>query len=71
MEVRITCLRKLALHETMEFHEVINFMTTSLLKSKLSQGVVFDDDLRALLDKNVKLSTLHSLLWSSSTRNQN
>nr|WP_239534696.1 MULTISPECIES: spore coat protein [Bacillales] len=41
----------------MEFHEVINFMTTSLLKSKLSQGVVFDDDLRALLDKNVKLST--------------
>ena len=29
----------------------------SLLKSKLSQGVVFDDDLRALLDKNVKLST--------------
>ena len=49
--------KKLALHETMEFHEVINFMTTSLLKSKLSQGVVFDDDLRALLDKNVKLST--------------
>lgn len=49
--------KKLALHESMEFHEVINFMTTSLLKSKLSQGVVFDDDLRALLDKNVKLST--------------
>ncbi|MBD8521040.1 spore coat protein [Lysinibacillus fusiformis] len=49
--------KKLALHETMELHEVINFMTTSLLKSKLSQGVVFDDDLRALLDKNVKLST--------------
>jgi len=49
--------KKLAVHETMEFHEVINFMTTSLLKSKLSQGVVFDDDLRALLDKNVKLST--------------
>ncbi|MCP1145054.1 spore coat protein [Lysinibacillus endophyticus] len=49
--------KKLALHETMEFHEVINFMTTSLLKSKLSQGVVFDDDLRDLLEKNVKLST--------------
>ena len=48
--------KKLALYETMEFHEVLNFMTTSLLKSKLSQGVVFDDDLRALLDKNVKLS---------------
>ncbi|HWL23133.1 MAG TPA: spore coat protein [Ureibacillus sp.] len=49
--------KKLALHETMEFHELINFMTTSLLKSKMSQGIVFDDDLRALLDKNVKLST--------------
>ncbi|MEK9197267.1 spore coat protein [Ureibacillus sp. 179-F W5.1 NHS] len=49
--------KKLALHETLEFHEVINFMTTSLLKSKLSQGIVFDQDLRELLDKNVKLST--------------
>ena len=49
--------KKLALHEMMEFHEVINFMTLSLLKSKLSQGVVFDQDLRELLDKNVKLTT--------------
>ncbi|MFY3791414.1 spore coat protein [Ureibacillus sp. MALMAid1270] len=49
--------KKLALHETMEFHELINFMTTSLLKSKMSQGIVFDDDLRALLEKNVKLTT--------------
>ncbi|BDH61803.1 spore coat protein F-like protein YraG [Lysinibacillus sp. PLM2] len=48
--------KKYAAHETMEFHELINFMTTSLLKSKLSQGVVFDQDLRDLLDKNVKLS---------------
>jgi similar to spore coat protein len=49
--------KKMALHEMMEFHEVINFMTLSLLKSKLSQGVVFDEDLRSLLEKNVKLST--------------
>jgi len=49
--------KKLALHETMELHELINFMTTSLLKSKMSQGIVFDDDLRALLEKNVKLTT--------------
>ena len=49
--------KKLALHEMMEFHEVINFMTLSLLKSKLSQGVVFDQDLRELLEKNVKLTT--------------
>jgi len=49
--------KKLALHETMEFHELINFMTTSLLKSKMSQGIVFDDELRELLNKNVKLTT--------------
>lgn len=49
--------KKLAMHEMMEFHEVINFMTLSLLKSKLSQGVVFDQDLRELLEKNVKLTT--------------
>lgn len=49
--------KQFAPHETYEFHEVINFMTVSLLKSKLSQGVVFDEDLRKLLDKNVKLST--------------
>lgn len=49
--------KKMALHEMMEFHEMINFMTLSLLKSKISQGVVFDQDLRALLEKNVKLSS--------------
>jgi len=49
--------KKMALHEMMEFHEVINFMTLSLLKSKLSQGVVFDQELRALLEKNVRLSS--------------
>ncbi|KGR88431.1 spore coat protein [Ureibacillus massiliensis 4400831 = CIP 108448 = CCUG 49529] len=48
--------KKFAAHETMEFHELINFMTVSLLKSKLSQGVVFDQDLKELLDKNVKLT---------------
>lgn len=49
--------KKMALHEMMEFHEMINFMTLSLLKSKISQGVVFDQDLRALLEKNVRLSS--------------
>lgn len=49
--------KKFAPHETFEFHEVINFMTVSLLKSKVSQGVVFDQDFCKLLDKNVKLST--------------
>jgi similar to spore coat protein len=48
--------KKLALHETMEFHELINFMTICLLKSKMMQGIVFDEDLKALLEKNVKQS---------------
>jgi len=48
--------KKLALHETMEFHEVINFKTVALLKSKMMQGVVFDQDLKALMEKDVKQS---------------
>jgi similar to spore coat protein len=48
--------KKLALHETLEFHEVINFKTVCLLKSKMMQGIVFDQDLKALMDKDVKQS---------------
>lgn len=48
--------KKLALHETLEFHEVLNFKTVSLLKSKMAQGIVFDQDLKALLEKDVKQS---------------
>jgi len=51
-------LDALSLHETMELHEIINFQTISVMKSKLFQGVVFDQDLKALLDKNVKMSML-------------
>lgn len=50
--------KKLAPHETLEFHELINFKTVCLLKSKMAQGVVFDQDLKALLDKDVKQSIL-------------
>ncbi|GGA49278.1 spore coat protein [Psychrobacillus lasiicapitis] len=50
--------KKLALHETLEFHEVINFKTVCLLKSKMMQGIVFDQDLKALMEKDVKQSTL-------------
>ena len=46
--------KKLALHETLEFHEVINFKTVCLLKSKMMQGIVFDQDLKALMEKDVK-----------------
>jgi similar to spore coat protein len=48
--------KKLALHETLEFHEVINFKTVCLLKSKMMQGIVFDQDLKALMEKDVKQS---------------
>ncbi|MBS3678899.1 spore coat protein [Ornithinibacillus massiliensis] len=47
---------QLAFHETMDTHELLNVKTIALLKSKLIQGVVFDEELRALLQKNVEMS---------------
>lgn len=46
----------LALHETMEAHEILNFNTISILKSKLIQGLCFDNDLKALMEKEVQQS---------------
>ncbi len=46
----------LAYHETMETHEVLNLKTVSLLKSKLMQGLCFDNDLKALMEKDVQQS---------------
>ena len=46
----------LAYHETMETHEVLNLKTVGLLKSKLMQGLCFDNDLKALMEKNVQQS---------------
>ncbi|WP_223591681.1 spore coat protein [Neobacillus bataviensis] len=46
----------LALHETMETHEILNFKTVCLLKSKLMQGICFDNELKALMEKDVKQS---------------
>ncbi|MDC3417644.1 spore coat protein [Aquibacillus salsiterrae] len=48
----------LAIHETMDIHELLNMKTVGLLKSKLMQGVVFDQDLRALLQKNVDMTVM-------------
>lgn len=47
---------RLALHETMETHELINFKTVCLLKSKLMQGLCFDNELKVLMEKDVKQS---------------
>lgn len=43
--------QQLANHESLDLHEVINFKTLCIAKSKLMQGLVFDDDLRALMKK--------------------
>jgi similar to spore coat protein len=49
-------LKKLAAHESLDLHEIINFKTLCLAKSKLIQGLVFDQDLRALMEKDVEQS---------------
>ena len=46
----------LAFHETMEAHEILNFKTISVLKSKLMQGLCFDNDLKAFMEKDVQQS---------------
>lgn len=47
---------ELAMHESMELHELLNFKTVCLAKSKMMQGLVFDQDLRALMQKDVEQS---------------
>ena len=49
---------ELALHESLEIHEMLNFKTVSLAQSKMLQGLVFDQDLRALMQKDVEQSIL-------------
>jgi len=49
-------LPQLALHESMEVHEMLNFKTVCATKSKLMQGLVFDPELKALLQKDVEQS---------------
>lgn len=46
----------LAPHESMEIHEMLNFKTICLAKSKLMQGLVFDKDLKALMQRDVEQS---------------
>ncbi|MBB3126420.1 hypothetical protein FHS19_001074 [Paenibacillus rhizosphaerae] len=47
----------LAPHESIDLHEVLNFKTLCVAKSKLMQGVVFDKELKALMQKDVEQST--------------
>jgi similar to spore coat protein len=48
--------QNISLHEEFELHEVLNFKTICMVKSKLMQGLVFNQDLKALLEKDVKQS---------------
>jgi similar to spore coat protein len=50
--------QSLAPHESMEIHELLNFKTICLAKSKMMQGLVFDQDLKALMQKDVQQSTI-------------
>lgn len=47
---------QLTLHEAMEVHEMLNFKTVCLTKSKMMQGLVFDQELKALLQRDVEQS---------------
>ena len=47
---------KLAPIETMQIHEMLNLKTVSMSSSKMMEGVVFDQDLKALLEEDVKQS---------------
>jgi similar to spore coat protein len=46
----------LGFHETMDTHEMINFKTICLVRSKLMQGICFDNDLKKLMQKDVQQS---------------
>jgi len=48
----------LAPHEALELHEALNFKTLCLAKSKLMQGLVFDQELKALMQKDVEQTKL-------------
>jgi similar to spore coat protein len=60
----------LAPSETMQIHEMLNFKTICMTTSKMMEGVVFDQDLKALLEKDVQqsitaISSLQNLLKKS------
>ncbi len=51
--------QRLAAHESMEIHEMMNFKTLCLAQSKMMQGLVFDRDLKHLLQKDVDMTMRH------------
>lgn len=49
---------QLAPHEIMQVHEMLNFKTVCMATSKLMEGVVFDQELKSLLEKDVQQSIM-------------
>lgn len=47
---------KLAIHETLELHEVLTLKQSCLVKSYALQSLVEDDTLKAILDNDVSSS---------------
>lgn len=46
----------LGLNETMQVHEILNLKTICMTTAKMMEGVVFDQELKALLEKDVQQS---------------
>lgn len=46
----------LALHETLELHELLTFKTCCLTKSSTMQALVSDNELKTLLEQDVQTS---------------
>ncbi|MDB4868721.1 MAG: hypothetical protein JWR03_3054 [Cohnella sp.] len=46
----------LAVHETMELHELLTFKSVCATKSKAMQTMVTDDDLKLLMQRDVEQS---------------
>ncbi|WP_315073530.1 spore coat protein [uncultured Clostridium sp.] len=60
----------LAPNETMQVHEMLNLKTICMTTSKMMEGVVFDQELKSLLEKDVQqsieaISDLQNLLKSA------
>lgn len=49
--------KELAMHEKLEVHEVLIFKTACVAKSKVFSGLVEDDELKDILEEDIKLST--------------
>ena len=51
----------LAPNETMQVHEMLNLKTICMTTSKMMEGVVFDQELKSLLEKDVGP---RSIVWT-------